>query len=71
MPLISHDLPVIRQMCDRVGVMRHGQLPEIAETEKLFTNPGHEFTGHLLELMPKFSDFELHDGLSRRSLKER
>ncbi|MEM8975414.1 MAG: ABC transporter ATP-binding protein [Pseudomonadota bacterium] len=62
MLFISHDLPVIRQMCDRVGVMRHGQLLEVAETEKLFTNPAHEYTGHLLELMPKFSGFELSAG---------
>ena len=63
MLFISHDLPVIRQMCDRVGVMRHGQLLEIAETEKLFTQPEHEYTAHLLELMPRFSGFELHAGL--------
>jgi len=51
------DLPVIRQMCDRVGVMRNGQLLEVAETETLFTNPQHEYTRHLLDLMPKFTGF--------------
>jgi len=50
---ISHDLPVIRQMCDRVGVMRHGQLLEVAETETLFVAPQHEYTRHLLGLMPR------------------
>ncbi len=59
MLFISHDLPVIRQMCDRVGVMRHGQLLEIADTEQLFTSPKHEYTRHLLDLMPKFSGFQL------------
>ena len=53
MLFISHDLPVIRQMCDRVGVMRHGQLLEVAETEDLFLRPQHEYTQHLLDLMPK------------------
>ena len=57
MMFISHDLPVIRQMCDRVGVMRNGQLLEVAETEALFTNPQHEYTAHLLDLMPKFTGF--------------
>jgi len=57
MLFISHDLPVIRQMCDRVGVMRNGQLLEVAETEVLFTNPQHEYTKHLLDLMPKFTGF--------------
>ena len=51
---ISHDLPVIRQMCDRVGVMRSGGLCEIAETEQLFTRPEHDYSKHLLALMPNF-----------------
>ena len=59
MLFISHDLPVIRQMCDRVGVMRNGQLLEVAETETLFTAPKHDYTKHLLDLMPKFSGFQL------------
>lgn len=55
MLFISHDLPVIRQMCDRVGVMRHGQLCEVAATEQLFETPQHEYSQHLLDLMPKLS----------------
>ena len=53
MLFISHDLPVIRQMCDRVGVMRNGQLLEVADTEQLFEAPEHEYSQHLLDLMPK------------------
>lgn len=53
MLFISHDLPVIRQMCDRVGVMRHGKLLEVAETEILFEKPQHEYSRHLLDLMPR------------------
>ncbi|MFK7965076.1 MAG: dipeptide ABC transporter ATP-binding protein [Burkholderiaceae bacterium] len=53
MLFISHDLPVIRQICDRVGVMRHGQLLEVASTEQLFNAPEHEYSRHLLDLMPK------------------
>ena len=62
MLFISHDLPVIRQMCDRIGVMRNGQLVELAETEELFENPRHEYTRHLLDLMPKL-DLLSHEGL--------
>ncbi len=50
---ISHDLPVVRQMCDRIGVLRNGKLCEISESEKLFENPKHEYTKELLRLMPK------------------
>ena len=53
MLFISHDLPVIRQMCDRVGVMQGGRLCEVRETEELFEDPGHDYTRHLLDLMPR------------------
>ena len=50
---ISHDLPVVRQMCDRIGVLRNGKLCEVSDTEKLFLEPGHEYSKELLRLMPK------------------
>ncbi len=50
---ISHDLPVVRQMCDRIGVLKDGKLCEVSETEELFLNPTHEYTKELLHLMPK------------------
>ena len=36
---ISHDLPVVRQMCDRIGVLKDGKLCEVSNTEDLFLNP--------------------------------
>jgi len=59
MLFISHDLPVIRQMCDRVGVMKDGFLCEMKETEVLFENPEHEYTQHLLNLMPRLKGLSL------------
>ena len=50
---ISHDLPVVRQMCDRIGVLKNGKLCEISNSEELFINPKHEYTKELLRLMPK------------------
>ena len=50
---ISHDLPVVRQMCDRIGVLKDGKLCEVSNTEDLFLKPTHEYTKELLRLMPK------------------
>ncbi|MDA9726156.1 ABC transporter ATP-binding protein, partial [Candidatus Pelagibacter sp.] len=50
---ISHDLPVVRQMCDRIGVLKDGKLCEVSKTEDLFLKPTHEYTKELLRLMPK------------------
>ena len=50
---ISHDLPVVRQMCDRIGVLKDGKLCEVSNTEELFSKPQHNYTKELLHLMPK------------------
>jgi peptide/nickel transport system ATP-binding protein len=50
--LISHDLAVVRQMCDRVAVMRSGKLVEEATSETLFSTPQHPYTQELLSLVP-------------------
>lgn len=46
---ISHDLNVIYQMCDRVMVMKEGQIVEQKETEELFSHPESEYTKELLK----------------------
>lgn len=46
---ISHDMNVIRRMCDYVCVMYHGDIVETASTEKIFENPQHAYTKQLLE----------------------
>ena len=50
---ISHDLPVVRQMCDKIAVLKDGKLCEVSETEELFKSPKHNYTKELLRLMPK------------------
>ena len=46
---ISHDLAVVRALCQRVLVLRHGQLVELRDTEALFTAPQAEYTRALIE----------------------
>lgn len=50
---ISHDLGVIRYICDRIAVMYLGEIVEIAPAEELFTNPQHPYTKALLESVPR------------------
>jgi peptide/nickel transport system ATP-binding protein len=53
--LITHDLGVVAEMCDRVGVMYAGSLCEVAEVKELFRKPLHPYTRALLDAVPKFS----------------
>lgn len=45
---ISHDLAMVRYVCDRVGVMHNGKIVELAETKELYRNPIHPYTRVLL-----------------------
>ena len=49
---IGHDLSVIRVLCDRVAVMRNGEIVEIGSCEQVFNNPQHAYTKELLEAIP-------------------
>jgi len=53
--LITHDLGVVAETCDRVGVMYAGNLCEVADVEDLFNNPRHPYTRALLDSVPKLS----------------
>ncbi|MFH5776295.1 ABC transporter ATP-binding protein [Paracoccus sp. NGMCC 1.201697] len=50
---ISHDIGVIRYMCDRVGVMYRGKLVEVGAAEKVCNDPDHPYTQALLSAIPR------------------
>ena len=49
---IANDLSMVEYLCDRVGVMYHGKLVEVAPTAELFANPQHPYTQALLSAIP-------------------
>ena len=50
--LITHDLGVVAQICDRVGVMYAGQLVEVAQVDDIFRGTRHPYTQALLAALP-------------------
>lgn len=52
--MITHDLGVVAETCDRVGVMYAGTLCEEADVRELFTDPKHPYTVALLASVPRF-----------------
>jgi peptide/nickel transport system ATP-binding protein len=51
---ISHNLAVLRQVSDRVAIMRQGRVVEIGECHQIFTRPQHDYTRRLLASVPSF-----------------
>lgn len=51
--LISHDLAVVYNMCDKIAVMYSGNIIEEGKTEKIFKTPIHPYTKALLNSMPE------------------
>ena len=49
---IAHDLSMVEYLCDRVGVMYHGRLVELAPTAELYADPRHPYTRALLSAIP-------------------
>ena len=53
---ISHSMPVVRYLSDRIAVMRHGEIVEVGASEQITSAPTHEYTRSLLEATLALAD---------------
>lgn len=66
MLFVSHDLAVIRQVSDRVAVMKQGKIVECRPAEALYTNPASDYTKMLLDTAPRV----VAENLSNKAVKD-
>jgi peptide/nickel transport system ATP-binding protein len=59
---ISHSMPLVRYLCDRVAVMRHGCLVELGKCEQVCESPLNEYTRRLIAATP-----EIPEAIDQRS----
>jgi ABC-type oligopeptide transport system ATPase subunit len=52
MLFISHDLSVVKVLCDRVVVMQNGQIVEVGSSAEIYGNPKQQYTRDLLNAIP-------------------
>ena len=56
--MITHDLGVVAQMCEKIAVMYAGHIVEYGTTDEIFYQPGHEYTKGLINSIPKLNTAE-------------
>jgi oligopeptide transport system ATP-binding protein len=56
--MITHDLGIVANMCEKIAVMYAGKIVEYGPTDDIFYNPKHEYTKGLLRSIPKLTDAE-------------
>jgi peptide/nickel transport system ATP-binding protein len=65
--LISHDLAMVAEYCDRIGVMYDGKMVEMGATESVFRHPQHEYTRSLLQAALHIQNVEGTEEISSQS----
>ena len=68
---ISHDLGIIRHMCDRMGIMYRGQFVEEGTSEEIYSNPQHIYTKRLIAAIPEMeTEHRAEKTLIRKQIAE-
>ncbi|MFE6996036.1 ABC transporter ATP-binding protein [Microbacterium sp. NPDC057659] len=52
---ITHDLPLLLEISDRIAIMREGEIVELGAAQQIWTNPQHEYTRSLLASFPRLT----------------
>ena len=68
---ISHDLHVVKRLCENVSVMQRGKIVETGNVEEVFRNPQDPYTKHLLSAIPNRKHHLIEDEETARENRER
>jgi peptide/nickel transport system ATP-binding protein len=52
---ITHDLPLLLEISDRIAIMREGEIVELATSERIWSDPENEYTRSLLRSFPRLT----------------
>lgn len=63
---ISHDLGIVRHMCDEIGIMYRGRLVEQGNTEDIYENPQHVYTKRLISAIPNIDPGQRQESTQAR-----
>ncbi|MDA0567924.1 ABC transporter ATP-binding protein, partial [Streptomonospora sp. S1-112] len=64
---VAHDLAVVRQVSDRVAVMRKGKIVEINDSDTVYESPQHDYTRELLAAAPVLDPTEARELRAERA----
>ncbi|MBM3905183.1 MAG: ABC transporter ATP-binding protein [Thaumarchaeota archaeon] len=56
--VISHDLAVISEVCEKIGIMYAGQMVEFGTAQQIIQNPNHPYTQALIKSIPRMNDLQ-------------
>jgi oligopeptide/dipeptide ABC transporter ATP-binding protein len=54
--LVSHDLSIVAEVCDRVAIMYAGRIVETGSVKRVYENPGHPYTQALMQAIPRLGE---------------